>query len=113
MHPAREKEVVMRPEDVVIAHGMDVHSSNDEKIGTVSHVWPTVEDTASGISTTGVFQLDHGGVLGIGAQHLYVPYVAVDACVAGERVTLSCSTAECTARYSQPPALLRGGDSSA
>jgi hypothetical protein len=103
----------MRPEDVVISHGMEVWSANGEKIGTVSHVWPTVEDTASGISTTGVFQVDHGGILGIGAHHLYVPYVAVHECVAGERVTLSCSTAECAERYAQRPAFLQGGASSA
>src|SRR5438270_9734357 len=72
-----QEEHVMIPEDVVISPGMDVLSSEGEKIGEVSRVWPTGEVTSSGISTMGLFQVDHGGILGLGATHLYVPYVAV------------------------------------
>jgi hypothetical protein len=99
----------MIPEDVVISHGMDVYGSDAEKIGTVSHVWPTVEDTSSGISTTGVFQVDQGGILGLGAKHLYVPYVAVTECVPGERVILNCSKSDCANRYGDRPGFLQDG----
>jgi hypothetical protein len=99
----------MIPEGLIVSHGMDVVSSDGEKIGTVTHVWPTVEDTSSGISTTGVFQVDQGGILGLGAKHLYVPYIAVRECVPGERVTLKCAKVECADRYGDQPAFLQEG----
>ena|SRR5947209_4729872 len=96
----------MVPETMRIDNDMEVFSSDGEKIGKVSHVWPNVGDTASGITTGGYFQVDQGGILGLGAKHLYVPYSAVDDCVPGECVTLNCAKGECADLYQEQPEFL-------
>jgi hypothetical protein len=53
--------------------------------------------------------VDQGGILGLGAKHLYVPYVAVTECVPGERVILNCSKSECADRYGDQPESLQEG----
>lgn len=64
------------------------------------------------VMTTGYFKVDQGGILGIGAKHLYVPFDAVDDVVPEECVTLSCAKDECVARYGTKPDFLQDDQSS-
>ncbi|GAC1325990.1 MAG: hypothetical protein NVS2B16_08090 [Chloroflexota bacterium] len=90
-----------------IEDGMEVFTSDGQKLGKVSHVWPVVDDASSGITSTGYFQVDQGGILGLGAKHLYVPYSAIDDYVAGECVTISCAKSDCVHLYEQQPDFLK------
>lgn len=60
--------------------GMDVHSREGEKIGCVAVIWPHIPVSPEGAppqpwepvenpDTTGFFQVDRGGVLGLAATH--------------------------------------------
>ena len=62
--------------------------------------------------TTGYFKVDQGGILGIGAKHLYVPYDAVDDVVPGESVTLNCTKDEADAQYGTKPDFIQENQSS-
>lgn len=52
----------------------------------------------------GYFEVDHGGFLGIGTQHLYIPYSAVQSVEPGSSVTLNCTKDECANLYQNNPA---------
>ncbi|HZU12540.1 MAG TPA: hypothetical protein VFB58_06840 [Chloroflexota bacterium] len=63
--------------------------------------------TSSGTMTgTGYFKVDQGGILGIGAKELYIPFSAVTSVDPGNCVTLNCTKDECDNAYSQKPAFL-------
>jgi hypothetical protein len=96
----------MDADTIRIDGGMEVFTTDGQKLGKVSHVWPVVDDASSGIASTGYFQVDQGGVLGIGAKHLYVPYSAIDDHVPGECVTISCAKNDCTRLFEQQPEFL-------
>lgn len=51
----------------------------------------------------GYVVVTHGGVLGIGATHLYIPFHAVSGVVPGENLTLGCSAQECQRLYGEKP----------
>ena len=68
----------MDTDPIRIEVGMEVFTSDGQKLGKVSHVWPVVDDVSSGMSSRGRFQVDEGGILGLGAKHLYVPYSDID-----------------------------------
>jgi hypothetical protein len=53
------------------------------------------------------FRLDEGGVLGIGAKHLYIPFDAIARVDMNEaRLWLSCTKDEAAQRYASKPAFL-------
>jgi hypothetical protein len=54
-------------------------------------------------SDTKYFEVRHGGILGFGGEHLYVPFSAVDAVAPGDSVTLTCGLDECFNRFSRRP----------
>lgn len=55
--------------------------------------------TGSGNGT--YVQVDHGGLLGIGAQHLYIPLNDVER--SGDRLTVNCVSDHCGDRYGEKP----------
>jgi hypothetical protein len=62
-------------------------------------------DAGTGSGTSGgYFEVDHGGIFGIGTRHLYVPYSAVQSVQAGDSVTLNCTKDECVNQYQDNPA---------
>jgi hypothetical protein len=58
-------------------------------------------------SDTKYFEVKHGGILGIGGDHLYVPFSAVEAVAPGDSVTLACTLADCASRFGERPAPLQ------
>jgi hypothetical protein len=60
-------------------------------------------------SDTKYFEVKHGGILGIGGEHLDVPFSAVEDVAPGDSVTLKCTLDDCTRRYSERPAPLSEG----
>jgi hypothetical protein len=78
--------------------------------GTPGFAGPTAPQTAGGgtatATSTGYFKVEHGGILGIGAKDLYIPFSAVTTTVPGQNVTIDCTKDECADRYSQKPDFL-------
>jgi hypothetical protein len=114
--------------------GMLVVDSAGEEIGRVNHLYRAVPNSgiedevaesvgvgeapglsASGFSPpmstatwtgseTGFVVVSHGGVMGIGAHHIYVPFSEVHSVHAGERLVLHCTREVCLQQYAQKPA---------
>lgn len=61
---------------------------------------------AGSANDTGYFKVEHGGVLGIGAKDLYIPFSAVSDVVPGDRVTVSCTHDVCIKQYETKPDFL-------
>jgi hypothetical protein len=97
----------MNAATIDIREGMEVYSSDGEKIGSVSQVWTGVTDASTDIQSAGYFKVDQGGILGLGAKHLYVPYSAVDDVVPGDCVTVNCTKDQCGDLYEQEPDFLQ------
>lgn len=62
--------------------------------------------TGQGSAAGGYFEVDQGGILGIGAKHLYVPFSAVQNVVPGDRVVLNCIKDQADASFENKPAFL-------
>lgn len=114
-----------------VHEGMRVRGSDEDEIGRVTeivrHVVRSIEQSdrsSSGVGagsghmedyspamtmTTwvegdrGYIVVAHGGVLGIGGSHLYVPFEAVAGVAPGDSVGLGCSGNECRRLYSRRP----------
>lgn len=111
--------------------GMEVLDPTGEKIGTISDILdvqaysatdtqPSYTDpstgTASDLQTTTVtpnpsggqryFKVNQGGVLGIGAKELYIPFSAVENIVPGDNVTVNCTKETCGDMYGSKPDFL-------
>jgi hypothetical protein len=77
--------------------------------GPAGGIVASIEGTRAGTgatltpSDTKYFEVRHGGILGIGGEHLYVPFSAVDAVAPGDSVTLICGLDECLSRFSRRP----------
>jgi hypothetical protein len=96
----------MNTETLRITEGMEVFTADGKKLGKVGHVWKGIADAMTDVISSGYFQIDQGGVLGIGATHLYIPFTAVEDTTPDECVTLDCSTDDCTDRFSTKPDFL-------
>jgi hypothetical protein len=55
---------------------------------------------------TGYFQVDQGGVLGVGAKHWYIPMRDAEEIGPGDRLTLGTTRAESDERYAQRPSFV-------
>lgn len=109
--------------------GMDVLDPIGDKVGTISDILDVQAysasdtDTAYTDPTTGTISdydvtsvtptgeqryltVKHGGLLGIGAEELYVPLSAVQNIVPGESVTINCTKDTCGDMYGTKPAAL-------
>ena len=72
---------------------------------------PRETATHTGGETGGtISRVDHGGLLGIGATAMYVPFSAVCDAVPGDNLTLDCTCSDCTERYAGKPDFLDGSD---
>jgi ribosomal 30S subunit maturation factor RimM len=109
-----------------IENGMAVYDLNGEKIGTVddvltveAHSQSSLNDPyaggagdALGTTSTGsngnnsLLKVSQGGVLGIGATELYVPFDAVQNIAPGDGVTVNCTKDQCGNLYAQKPSFL-------
>lgn len=58
-------------------------------------------------TANGYLEVDHGGLLGIGATHLYIPFSAVQDIVPDDRVTLNVSAQQAEDMFKQKPAFLQ------
>jgi hypothetical protein len=54
-------------------------------------------------SDTKYIEIRHGGLLGIGGEHFYVPFHAVSEVNGGLSITLNCTVDDCAAQYQQEP----------
>ncbi|HZU11501.1 MAG TPA: PRC-barrel domain-containing protein [Chloroflexota bacterium] len=95
-----------------VQNGMDVYDATGEKIGTVADVY-TVQARSQGNAMTppstsqgSVFKVNEGGVMGIGATELYIPFSAVQTVTPGDRITLNTTKAKVDAEYARKPAFL-------
>jgi ribosomal 30S subunit maturation factor RimM len=97
-----------------IAKGMQVYSTDGEKLGTVAEVYTGTpaeieaagSNDAADATGTLYIKVEHGGVLGLGARDLYIPFTAVTEVAAGEAVTVNGTKDECSARYGNKPDVL-------
>lgn len=104
----------MPTDTIAIQIGMTVKDTHGEEIGCVAKVWPYMAASyADGPPTpgqkrddpadVGFFSIDRGGILGVGATHLYVPFKAVHSVGPGGSITLGCTAQECGDTYSEQP----------
>ncbi|GAC1530542.1 MAG: hypothetical protein NVS2B16_37450 [Chloroflexota bacterium] len=99
-----------------ITKGMDVYSSDGEKIGTVADVYtetPAAAEAAGSEDVAGVtgwryIKVGQGGVLGLGTKDLYIPFDAVTETVNGKALRVNCTKDECSDRYGEKPDALGG-----
>ena len=96
----------MNIETVTVSEGMEVFSSDGKAVGKVSHVWKGITDTSTDVMSTGYFQVDQGGLLGLGTTHLYIPFSAVEETTPDQCVTIACASDDCTQRYTNKPDFL-------
>jgi hypothetical protein len=82
--------------------GMPVAGSDGEEIGVINHV---VENPGAPENSPAsfYFQVDVGGLLGLGSKHLYVPVDAVERVIGGESVSLSCTAEQAKEQFKQEP----------
>jgi hypothetical protein len=112
-----------------IENGMAVYDLNGDKIGSVDDVLtveahsqkslndPFAGEADGGLGTTGtgspagnsMLKVNQGGVLGIGAKTLYIPFDAVQNIAPGDSVTINCTKDQCGNLYGEKPNFL--GDS--
>jgi ribosomal 30S subunit maturation factor RimM len=97
-----------------IAKGMQVYGTDGEQLGTVAEVYTGTpaeveaagsEDAADATGTLYI-KVEHGGVLGLGAKDLYIPFTAVTDVAAGETLTVNGTKDECSERYGNKPDVL-------
>ncbi len=94
-----------------VQKGMDVIDSTGDKIGSVGDIY-TVQaqsqtSAISPVTSTGsIFEVNEGGVLGIGATKLYIPFSAVQTVDLGNSITLNCTRAQAEAQYTAKPDFL-------
>ena len=77
--------------------GMEVYGSEGKKLGKVNEVFSTPSTDEPHI----YFTVDHGGVLGIGATVLSIPFSAIQHLGPGQAVTLDCTEEQAHARYAK------------
>lgn len=111
--------------------GMDVLDPAGDKIGTVSDILTvqaysaneqdamyadpatsTVSDLQTTMGTPDAageqtyLKVEQGGILGIGARELYIPFSAVKQVVPGGNLTVNCTKDTCGDMYGDKPAFL-------
>ena len=111
-----------------IENGMTVYDLNGDKIGTVADVLtveahsqnalndPYAAGSGDGYGTANsgsagensMLKVNQGGVLGIGATELYIPFNAVQNIEPGDGVTINCTKDQCANLYAQKPSFLGG-----
>jgi len=110
----RERRTQMETTPSDITKGMEVYSTDGEKVGTVAEVYtetPVAAEAAGPEDVTGVtdrlyIKVEQGGVLGLGTKDLYIPVDAVTEAVTGEALTVNCTKDECSDRYGDKPDVL-------
>lgn len=85
-----------------LAMGKPVKGSDGKKVGVINEVIENPEASA-GARGSFYFEVNRGGVLGIGASHLYIPVDAVADADHGGEVVLTCTSEEAERKYGQQP----------
>ena len=85
-----------------LALGSPVTGSDGNKIGVVNEV---IENPSMPPASAGsfYFEVNQGGILGIGATHLYIPVEAVQSAGGTHGVTLVCTAEEAGEEYTRRP----------
>jgi hypothetical protein len=78
----------------------------------VSETVDTIGTSGTFGGSTGYFKVDQGGILGIGAKHLYIPFSAVTNVVAGDNLTVNCSKDEADSLFGNKPDFLNDDSNS-
>jgi hypothetical protein len=106
--------------------GMEVFDPVGDKIGTVADILDvqaysaTEQDTLTTDPATGMpsavtpnpaaeqryLKVEHGGILGMGAKELYIPFSAVETVVPGDCLTVNCTKDTCGDMYGTKPDFL-------
>lgn len=94
-----------------IQKGMDVYDSTGDKIGSVGDVYSVQAQSQTSsmgpdTSTGSMFEVDEGGVLGIGATKLYIPFSSVQTVNPGDSITLNCTKSQAEMQYGNKPDFL-------
>jgi ribosomal 30S subunit maturation factor RimM len=109
-----------------IENGMAVYDLDGDKIGSVddvltvqAHSQNMLNDPLAGgagevlgaagaglAAANSLLKVSQGGVLGIGAKALYIPFDAVQNIAPGDGVTINCTKDECDNLYAQKPSFL-------
>lgn len=111
-----------------IQKGMDVYGTDGQKIGTVAdilNVQAYSETGAPGAVNAGpttayggtapasnqagegaYLKIDQGGIMGIGATELYVPFSKVSNVVPDDNLTIDCTKGTCDTLYGNKPDFL-------
>jgi hypothetical protein len=63
------------------------------------------------MTSTGYFKVSEGGILGIGATDLYIPFSAVSS-VTDNQINLNCTKDEANQQYQQKPGWIDNQDNS-
>lgn len=97
-----------------IQDGMDVYDCDENKIGVIADVYPNLgsygDEQAQVSVEPGVeyFKVDQGGILGIGAKHLYIPFTAIETVNMNDgRLTINCTKQQADGMFDQKPAFLQ------
>lgn len=95
----------------VIVEEVDIVSAGSETAtdsitaDAIGEAYTSSTGTATA-TPTGYFQVDQGGILGIGATQLYIPISAIADIDPGNALTLNCTKDEADAEYAEKPASL-------
>lgn len=85
--------------------------STDSGMGTTTGYGTSTAGAGTGtMASTGYFKVSEGGVLGIGATDLYIPFSAISS-VTSDGVNLNCTKDQAEQQYQQKPAFLQNQDS--
>lgn len=81
-----------------LALGKQVTGSDGKKVGVINEV---IENPAASADTRASFYfvVNRGGLLGIGASHLYIPVDPVADAQQGGEVVLTCTSEEANQKY--------------
>lgn len=101
-----------------ITKGMEVYSTDGEKIGTVAEVYtetPAAAEAAgpgdvAGVTGRRYIKVAQGGLLGLGTKDLYIPFDAITKAETGKLLTVNCTKDECDNRYGDKPQVVGGMD---
>lgn len=94
-----------------VTGGTDVNNTSGAPVGALG-IEETADSGTGGValtpSDTKYLEVQHGGILGVGGQHLYVPFRAIQAVTPGESLSLKCSAEEAATLYTAQPDDLPG-----
>ncbi len=87
---------------LVLALGLSVMGSDGSKVGVVNEVMEN-PSYPPGSAGSFYFEVNQGGILGIGATHLFLPVEMVNSVSSEHGVLLLCTAEEAGEKYTRRP----------